>query len=158
MENNNNFDNISHSDWNKRFMDLADFISNWSRDPSTKIGAVITDKDHRIISTGYNGFAKGVDDYAERYLDRETKYKMILHAEENAIMFAKQRLDDCEIFITKLPPCAHCAALIIQSGIKNVYMQDIEIPDRWMQSFNLTQKMFSEAGVNLHIVQQQKKY
>lgn len=146
------FDKITHSDWNKRFMELADFISKWSRDPSTKVGAVITDKNHRIISTGYNGFAKGVKDLEDRYFDRDIKYKMVLHAEENAIMFAKQRLDDCEIFVTKLPPCSHCAALIIQSGIKDVHMQDIEIPERWKTSFNMTKKMFSEAGVKLHTV------
>ena len=138
--------------WHKRFIELAYVISSWSKDPSSKIGAVIVDENRRIISTGYNGFARGVKDLQSRYNNRPIKYKMVLHAEENAIMFAKQKLDGCSIYITMMPPCSHCAALIIQSGIKNVFVPAIEIPERWKESVELTKQMFSEATVKLHFI------
>ena len=139
-------------DWNKRFIELAQFISTWSKDPSSKIGAVIVDRNRRIISTGYNGFARGVSDERSRYDNRELKYRMVLHAEENAILFAKQKLDGCSIYVTVMPPCSHCAALIIQSGIKNVFVPKSPIPERWKDSVELTESMFYEAGVSLNFV------
>ena len=110
------------------------------------------DAQNRVISTGFNGLPVGVKDTNDRLGDRATKYKMILHAEENAIMFAKQKLDGCSIYVTGMPPCAHCAALIIQSGIKFVYVPETEIPERWRESTELTRQMFKEAGVKIQFV------
>lgn len=141
--------------WNRRFLELASFISNWSKDPSTKVGAVIVDQNRRIISTGYNGFPIGVSDDFERLENREFKYKAILHAEENAIMFAKRDLSNCSLYVSSLPPCSHCASLIIQSGIKNVYTWDQEIPDRWIGSISVTEVMFRESGVRLNYLPKQ---
>ncbi len=138
--------------WNRRFLELASFISNWSKDPSTKVGAVIVDCNRRIISTGYNGFPIGVSDDQERLENRDFKYKAILHAEENAIMFAKKDLSRCSLYVSSLPPCSHCASLIIQSGIKNVYTWEQEIPERWQDSINITKTMFKESGVSLNYV------
>lgn len=138
--------------WNERFISLAEFISRWSKDPSSKIGAVIVDSKNRIVSTGYNGFAVGVKDSEERLNNRELKYKMVLHAEENAIMFARQSLEGCSLYVTNMPPCSHCAALIIQSGIKDVYVPKSEIPERWKESVELTKTMFYEADVKLHFI------
>jgi len=142
--------NNTQHDWHERFMSLAKFISEWSKDPSTKVGAVIVDEDNRIISTGYNGFAKGVSDEPERYDDRAVKYKIILHAEENAIMFANRNLSGCSLYVTQLYPCAHCASLIIQSGIRKVYIEKfLDIPERWKESMEWTMKLFSESGVEV---------
>ena len=138
--------------WDGRFMRLAECISEWSKDPSSKIGAVIVDSNRRIVSTGYNGLPRGVVDSDERLSDRELKYRMVLHAEENAILFAKQDLDGCSLYVTKMPPCSHCAALIAQSGIKRVYAPKSEIPERWTESVGLTKTMFSEAGIELRFV------
>ena len=138
--------------WNRRFLELASFISNWSKDTSTKVGAVIVDCNRRIISTGYNGFPIGVSDDQERLENRDFKYKAILHAEENAIMFAKKDLSRCSLYVSSLPPCSHCASLIIQSGIKNVYTWEQEIPERWQESINITKTMFKESGVSLNYV------
>ena len=146
------------TEWQRRFFDMAHLVASWSKDPSSKIGAVIVDPQKRVISTGYNGLPVGVEDSKERLGDRETKYKMILHAEENAIMFAKQNLNGCSIYVTKMPPCAHCAALIIQSGIKFVYAPEAEIPERWKESTELTSQMFSEAGVCLRFVKLDREY
>lgn len=138
--------------WNVRFLELAEFISQWSKDPSTQVGAVIVDKNRRIISTGYNGFAAGVKDTKERLDNREIKYPIILHAEENAMSFAKQNLEGCSLYVSGLPPCAHCASLIAQSGIKKVYAWDKPISDRWVESIKLTKQIFKEAGVKLTLI------
>lgn len=138
--------------WNSRFMELAELISSWSKDPSSKIGAVIVDRNRRIISTGYNGFPRCVKDLDNRLGDRNLKYKMVLHAEENAIMFAKQNLEGCSLYVTKMPPCSHCAALIIQSGIKHVYVPNGEIPERWRESVEITKTMFAESGVEMKFI------
>ena len=142
--------------WNYRFMDMAHLVATWSKDPSSKVGAVIVDKNRRIISTGYNGLAIGVEDSIERLTNRDIKYKIILHAEENAIMFAKRDLSGCSLYVTTLPPCAHCASLIIQSGIKTVYACKSDIPDRWKDSYDLTTAMFNEAGVKLVFLDYEK--
>jgi len=143
--------------WNIRFLELAEFISHWSKDPSTQVGAVIVDKNRRIISTGYNGFAAGVKDTKARLTNREIKYPIILHAEENAMSFAKQNLDDCSLYVSGLPPCAHCASLIAQSGIKRVYAWNRPVADRWVESIKLTKQIFKEAGVKLTLIKQPKE-
>ena len=135
--------------WHKRFLEIAEFISTWSKDPSTKVGAVIADKDNRIVSTGYNGFPKSVKDTLERYKNRDVKYKIILHAEENAIAYAKRDLTDCTLYISGLPPCAHCASLIIQSGVKRVVVRKQQIPERWEESMQLSKQILKEAKVKL---------
>ena len=135
--------------WHKRFLELAKFISNWSKDPSTKVGAVIVDKDNRIVSTGYNGFPKNIRDTKYRYNNRDIKYKIILHAEENAISYAKRDLSNCILYISGLPPCAHCASLIIQSGIKKIIVPKQEIPERWIESVELSKQILKEANIKL---------
>ena len=135
--------------WHKRFLELAEFISKWSKDPSSKIGAVIVDKYNRIISTGYNGFPRDVEDTLYRYEDRDIKYKIILHAEENAISYAKRDLSGCTLYISGLPPCAHCASLVIQSGIRKVVIHKQEIPERWIESMTLSKQILNEANVEL---------
>ena len=74
--------------WDVRFIELAKHISLWSKDPSTKVGCVVVGEDREIRSTGFNGFPRGIDDDDERLMDREKKYPLICHAEENAIMHA----------------------------------------------------------------------
>lgn len=133
--------------WPNRFLELATFISSWSKDPSTKVGAVIT-RGNRIISTGFNGPPQKVYDLQERLLDREVKLRITLHAEVNAILFAKQDLSDCRIYCTH-PPCALCAAMIIQSGLKEVITPEIslEFYKRWKEDIDLSMKLFSEANI-----------
>lgn len=135
--------------WHKRFIELAEFISTWSKDPSTKVGSVIVDKYKRIVSTGYNGLPKDIEDTKERYENRDIKYKIILHAEENALAYAKRDLVDCTLYVSGLPPCAHCASLIISAGIKQVVFKKQEIPERWIESIKLSKTILEEAEIKL---------
>ena len=133
--------------WDKRFLELAQTISQWSKDPSTKVGAVIT-REKRIVSLGYNGFAMGVNDDLARYADRDFKLPAIIHAEENSIIFAKQDLKGCSIYTWPMPPCAGCAAKIIQTGIWRVVSikPTRERDERWGKSLDIAIQMYNDAG------------
>lgn len=141
--------------WDRRFLELASHISGWSKDPSTKVGCIIVGEDREIRSTGFNGFPRGIDDSLERLEDREQKYPLICHAEENAIMHAARigvSLKGCTAFVT-WPPCTRCARSLIQAGVVEVvYPAEIEIPDRWMEDFDRSTGMFGEAGLNVRKV------
>lgn len=129
---------------------LAEHVAELSKDPSSKVGAVIFDPKRRIISAGYNGFARGVEDTKVRLTDRNTKYKLILHAEKNAIMFATAPTDNCTLVVTH-PCCAQCAALVIQAGISHVLwpQPNFDFVTRWADDLALTYQQFQEAGVTV---------
>ena len=138
------------TDWNRRFLALAEHISTWSKDPSTKVGAVIVDADRRIISTGYNGFPRDVEDLDQRLNNRDVKYEMIVHGEINAIVFANQNLQGTTLYTWPFMPCSRCAGIVIQSGIRTV-VAPYNDNARWKSSFELTEQMFRESGVRLII-------
>ncbi len=139
---------VNNIKWDERFLELASTVSTWSKDPSTKVGSVITDDNRRIISVGYNGFPKGVRDFEHRLNDREVKYKFMVHAERNAIIFANTSLQDAIMYTYPFMPCCECAGIIIQSGIKKVVTFWDDTP-RWQESFKYSRKMFGEAGIDL---------
>jgi len=135
--------------WDYRFLDLAELVSSWSKDPSTKVGAVITDRDNRIVSVGYNGFPKSIYD-DDRLKNRDTKYKIIIHGEMNAILFANRSLEDCTLYTYPFMPCPRCASMIIQTGIQRVVSYN-NIPDRWKTEFDLSRVLFQESSVELQL-------
>ncbi len=143
--------NITH--WDKRFLGLAEYVAGWSKDPSTKVGSVIVDSNNRIISTGFNGLPSGVEDTMARLDDRELKYKMVVHAERNAIIDARQSLSGYKIYVWPMMPCSVCAAMIIQTGITEVIAPLSDNP-RWVDSFKLTVEMFKESNINLITIDQ----
>ncbi len=131
-------------------MGMARHVAKLSKDPSTQVGAVIFDDKRRVVSLAYNGFARGVDDKPERLLDRTIKYRLTLHAEKNAILFANAPLDGSTIVVTH-PCCAQCAAQIIQAGIRHVIYPapDEAFKDRWCDDMELSKMQFEEAGVEV---------
>ena len=133
--------------WDIRFLELAKLVSSWSKDPSTKVGAVISDNKNRIVSIGYNGFPVGIND-DERLYDRETKYQIIIHGEMNAINFANRSLDNCTLYTYPFEPCSRCASIIIQSGINRVVTYKNK-SDRWEEDFKISRILFNEANVKL---------
>lgn len=137
--------------WDKRFLDLAEHIASWSKDPSKKIGAVAVGAQGQILSQGYNGFPRGISDSSDRYDDRTRKYELVVHAEMNVIYNASYNgvsLNGSTLYVHGLPACSECAKGIIQVGIKRVVMRDQEIPVLWQQSWTKTEEMFNEAGIN----------
>ena len=140
--------------WKKRFLKLSKEIAEWSKDPSTKVGALIISEDRNIISTGYNGFPRGIEDTEERLNNRELKYKFILHAEMNCIMNALyngRSVKDCILFVHGLPPCSECTKSIIQAGIKKV-ITDSKASENWKESSKLSLEMLKEANVEIEFI------
>lgn len=133
--------------WDTRFLGLAAHISSWSKDPSSQVGAVITDG-NRIVSLGYNGFAAGVHDKPERLEDRAVKLNLTIHAEENAMIFAKRDLTGCTVYVTH-PPCPRCASKLIQEEVKRIVFisPSEDFLSRWSDDLELSYQMYEEAGV-----------
>ncbi len=136
--------------WDQRFLDLAQHISTWSRDPSTKVGAVIVDSKKRVVSVGYNGFPQGIKD-DDRLNDRTFKYSATVHGEINAILFAERDLAGCTLYTWPFQPCSNCAAIVIQSGIKRI-VAPRNRPERWRESMEAAAALFEEAGVGVTLM------
>lgn len=140
--------------WHKRFMEVAELVSTWSKDPSTKVGAIVVGPDREIRSTGYNGLVRGVDDDKPERLERPTKYDFFEHAERNAVYNAcliGASLKGCVIYVTSMP-CPDCARAIIQSGIKMVVTYKPEFDENapqntWRDKLVFSEEMFKEAGI-----------
>jgi len=136
------------TNWHERFFAMADLVGSWSKDPSTKVGAVIVRPDRTIASVGYNGFPRGVED---TYTTREDKLLRTVHAEANAILAAREPLHGYSLYVTPLHPCANCAALIIQAGIKFVYYKvETESSPAWEEHLKVMNNMFFQSGVEDH--------
>lgn len=138
--------------WDRRFMEMAEVISGWSKDPSSKIGAVVVNAERRILATGYNGFPRGIEDSDERLNNRDEKYPRIIHAEMNALMNALYNgvtVKDATLYVYGLPVCPACTKCVIQAGIKRVVMPTAKTDKgNWEEVwYNESLPMYKEAGV-----------
>ena len=137
--------------WGDKYMHLAKEISTWSKDPSTKIGAVVVGHDGQILSQGFNGFPRGIKDSEERLNNRERKYELVVHAEMNAIYNASLNgvsLKDSTLYVYGLPICNECAKGIIQVGIKKVVAMRPKVYNtEWDASVKAAEALFREAEV-----------
>ena len=134
-----------------RYMKFAEVAASFSKDPSTKVGAVCVDDHFAVLATGYNGFARGVKDSEERLCDRNTKLRLTVHAELNCLLAAARtgrKLDGATMIVSSLFPCEQCASAIVQAGIRRVIAPRIS-NERWMESNKMAQTIFDEAGVEV---------
>ena len=136
--------------WSERFMELAEHVAEWSKDPSTKVGCVIVDKQNRVVSLGFNGFPRGIKDLPTRYKNKETKYLFVAHAERNALDNAPLSVEGCTLY-SPLLPCNECAKSIIQKGIKKVVSYH-PTEDRPHLNWEITKQMFLEAEIQLYLI------
>lgn len=144
----------TQAEWDYRWLTQAETVAQWSRDTSTKVGCVIVGQRNEILTAGYNGFPRGVNDQMLYRYERPAKYLWTEHAERNAIynaaMSAGTSLYGGTAYITPLYPCADCARGIIQCGIVAVVHNANNVlgPDpKWAEHFEVAQQMFEEAGV-----------
>lgn len=132
--------------YDKYFLRIAKETSSLSKDPSTKVGAVLT-INNRIISTGFNGFPSIMSDDETLLDNRETKIKFTIHAEKNAILDCANRgisVKDTTIYVTH-SPCLGCILDCIQSGvIRFVYIYNKEFEDRWFGYYDIVNKLNKE--------------
>ena len=135
-----------------RFIPVVKAIAQLSKDRSTKVGAIVLGVDYEIVSTGWNGFPRGInDDKAERH-ERPTKYFWSAHAEENCVAQAARvgvSLKGCTLLVTSLFPCTTCSRLIIQSGIVRVLAPQTPENARWDGEASVALEMLTEAGVEV---------
>lgn len=139
--------------WETRFIELAKTVAEWSHDPSTKVGAILVDSDRNIRCVGYNGFPRGIEDSPERLYNRDLKYQLTVHAEQNLLNTCARigiPTSGCTLVCTHLP-CVSCSGSIIQAGIKKVIVKapSKDFLSRWKDSIELAQTMFEESDVEV---------
>ena len=144
MDNNN----IS---WDEYFMGIASLSALISKDPNTKVGACVVDDDNKVVSIGYNGMPKGVDENKLSWNKNEgldSKYLYVCHAEFNAILNTRNgsALKGCRLYVT-LFPCNECAKACIQVGIKEI----IYLENKYADTIGVqaSRKMLELAGIKL---------
>lgn len=142
------------SKWDHFFLGMAKYISSASKDPSTKVGAVLVGENNLVVGLGYNGFARGVVDSDERLNDRELKYKFIVHAEVNAIIMAGEKAKGATMYVwpSFMIPCVchDCCKVAIQAGVVEIVgynPEDMSRAERWKDSIAASKIMCDEAGV-----------
>lgn len=131
--------------WDKRYITLAKQAASWSKDPSTKTGAVLTNN-NRVIGIGYNGFPEKIaDNY--RLENRSMKYEIIIHCEINAVLSSSlDKVCGATLYTWPFLSCSRCAAVMIQLGISRTVAPRNTI-DRWEENLILSRALFNEAGV-----------
>lgn len=138
------------ADWDVFFMGMAQYVSQKSKDPSTQVGAVLVSPDRKLVIPGWNGFPTRIGDTAERLHNRDLKYQIVLHAEENALGNCPVPPKGFTLYVWPLAPCAKCAAHIIQRGVDRVVFPHDAVAKaegRWKASNQLALDLLSEAGV-----------
>lgn len=144
---------IDRPDLDTWALDGAEWMARRSKDPSHRVGAVILRSDGTLVSGGYNGFPRGVNDDPGLYANKTIKRLRIQHAERNAINFARESLAGCTIYVSPLHPCSQCAGSIINAGIKRVVARIAPgAAEHWQESFSEAAEMFAEAGVEVVLV------
>ncbi len=161
--------------WHAYFIKMAELVATKSKDPSTKVGVVVVGADNEVLSTGFNGFPRGVREtthsstgfqFAPQQLDAErwerpAKYLFVEHAERNAIHNAARtgtRLKGATMYFNFEPcPCNECAKAIIQAGIKELVGYNRKFPGKgaqWEESLRVSRIMLKEAGVKIDEIEE----
>lgn len=146
--------------WDVYFLKIADAVREKSKDPSSQIGAVIVNGDNAIVSTGFNGFPRGIDETNPNRWERPIKYDYVEHAERNAIYNAARQgvaTKGCTLYIVgfggngvKCVPCINCTKGTIQAGITRVVgYYEKEAPEHWVQELLFAESLLKEAGVQM---------
>ena len=144
--------------WDEYFINIAEQVKLKSKDNKTKIGVVIVGKDNEIVSTGYNSFARGINDDVDERQERPEKYFWFEHAERNAIYNAARigvSTLGTTMYMTCGISCADCARAIINSGISKIVLREGKgaTNEKWQESAKRSQQMFEEAGVKYEFVE-----
>ena len=135
--------------WDERFLGLAQHVATWSKDPRTKVGAVLVNETKQVLSVGYNGFPRGVFDVPNRYEDRPTKLMFVAHAERNALDNCFTDTRGSTLYVT-LPPCNECVKSIIQKGVKRIV--SLTSSARPQDNSDVAMQMLAEAGVQIDFI------
>lgn len=146
--------------WDEGFLRQALEWAKMSKDPNTQVGAVLVGKDRETLSTGFNGFPRGIMDTPERLYDRETKNRLMVHAERNAILNAARigvSLRGSTLYLAATdhtcavwggPPCTACTIEVIQAGVTMVVAHPFKSgPSKWREDIEYARGLLTEAGI-----------
>ena len=144
--------------WDKYFMEMAELTAERSTCLRRHVGAVIV-KDNHVIATGYNGAPRGLKHCDEiggcirekLHVPSGERHELCraLHAEQNAIIQAAvlgESIDGATIYIN-LQPCAICAKMLINAGIKRIVIKE-GYPD------GLAMDLLNEAGIKVETIKE----
>lgn len=142
--------------WDGRWLELSTLIATWSKDRSTGVGCVIVGGNQRVVSLGWNGFPRRINDNVEQRHERPEKYLWTHHAEQNAICNAAaigHMTHGCTMYVS-CHPCAACTRELIQSGIKRLVTihpdrESEEFKNRWGRELSVSKEMLNEAHVSV---------
>jgi len=138
--------------WDRRFIELAEHIAQWSKGPRKRVGAVIVREDRTVASTGYNGAPAGFDDDLFLRMDREAQHEVVVHAEDNALqhLHAAEFSGWLTLYVSPLLPCETCADLVIKDGrIKRVVAYCGHMSDDWLESACRAFDKLAKAGIEM---------
>jgi dCMP deaminase len=146
---------VSLSEWDQRFISLAQFVGQWSKDRSRRVGCVVVDSNRIVRAIGYNGFPRGIDDNIDARHARPEKYLWTEHAERNAIYQAARvgiSLDGCTMYVPWFP-CVDCARAILQSGISRFVGMEPDLSDpNWGGHFHIALDLLREANIEISLI------
>jgi dCMP deaminase len=136
--------------WDRRFLDLAKLVSTWSKDPSTKTGAVLTDGMKGVISIGFNGFPAEMPDDEALYANREEKYSRVVHCEVNALIYARRDVIGSTLYTYPFLSCDRCCVQMLQAGVMRFVAPQAttEQLERWGSAFERTRRYILECGAD----------
>lgn len=142
---------MSVSKWDKRFLQIAQMVSTWSKDPSTQCGAVIVRPNKTICSVGFNGFPQAMPDNPLWYSNREEKYSRIVHCEKNALIFAGENVKGYTLYTYPFCSCDRCIVEMAQAGITRFVCPEPsqDILSRWHDSIMKTRQYVAEMDLKL---------
>ena len=146
--------NAKDAVWDRRFIDLALHVAEWSSDRTTKVGCVIVGRFNQLVAVGYNGLPRNIED-AQGRSERPEKYFWTEHAERNAIYVAARLglpLGGCRMYLPWFP-CVDCARAIVQAGLDEVVAFEPDWKDaRWGEQFSIARQIFLESGVGVRFL------
>lgn len=118
--------NQKQREWDEYFMKIAETVALKSKDPSSKMGCVIVDKDKRVVSLGYNGMVQGANEELMTLSERPMKYYFAIHSEMNAVIFAKRDLTGCTVY-NRVATCENCLKYCLQAGISRFVYKELRV-------------------------------
>ena len=116
--------------WDEYYMSIAEAVAKKSKDPSTQVGCILVSSDNRIVSAGYNGFIRGCD---EKYMtfEKPAKDMITVHAEMNALIFAKCDLTGARAYMTHAS-CENCLKHLLQAGVREIVYKNFDTNGHFM--------------------------
>jgi dCMP deaminase len=147
--------------WDERFLQIAQEISTWSKDPSTKVGAIAVNLERRILAQGYNGFPVKSDDSEKFYNTRKSKYARIVHAESNIIYNACNShvgLQNSTVYVYGMYPCSECVKGLTQVQVSRIVFQlgQSSNVEKWKSDFDTAKCFLREVGIGYTHYQDEK--